>query len=151
MLVGKDGVAWVALRFEDGQLTLQAALAAPLPHSDPSSVKWCPPCAHNTLCDTQDSRHSASWGGDVVHLAPHCLLYGGVLWRKGWQVAAMPVRNNQARCSEDKRGSGPGNDGSAAASALTDCHQNRNRCKHPFLLCLCTREPNSPHMFDCII
>ena len=127
----------------------------------PSPPQWplisqvvSPLCTQHTVthtATTQDSWHSASWGGDVVHLAPHCLLYGGVLWRKGWQVAAMPVRNNQARCSEDKRGSGPGNDGSAAASALTDCHQNRNRCKHPFLLCLCTREPNSPHMFDCII
>ena len=121
----------------------------------PSPPQWplisqvvSPLCTQHTVthtATTQDSWHSASWGGDVVHLAPHCLLYGGVLWRKGWQVAAMPVRNNQARCSEDKRGSGPGNDGSAAASALTDCHQNRNRCKHPFLLCLCTREPNSPH------
>ena len=120
------------------------------PTVTPHQSSGVPP-VHTTHCDTQDSRHSASWGGDVVHLAPHCLLYGGVLWRKGWQEGGMPVRNNQARCSEDKRGSGPGNDGSAAASALTDCHQNRNRCKHPFLLCLCTREPNSPHMFDCII
>ena len=121
----------------------------------PSPPQWplisqvvSPLCTQHTVthtATTQDSWHSASWGGDVVHLAPHCLLYGGVLWRKGWQEGGMPVRNNQARCSEDKRGSGPGNDGSAAASALTDCHQNRNRCKHPFLLCLCTREPNSPH------
>ena len=75
-------------------MTLQAALAAPLPHSDPSSVKPCPPCAHTQPPHrTADTRHH---GGATTLSNLRCnVFYREVLWRKGSVGRWSAVRNNQ--------------------------------------------------------